>query len=84
MQPEDPWAVRAEIARKLNAEYPTWRVWITERWWWATRRTPLPDGASRVELYATACADTAEELRDALEEQARRWRRFNQRRSVRR
>ena len=77
MNARDPWAVRQEIAAKLDAEYPTWRVWITETWWWATRRTPLPQGATRAELYATVCTDTAEELRDALDEQARLWERFN-------
>ena len=66
----DPWALRREIAAKLEAEYPMWRVWITETLWWATRRTPLPPGAMKAELYATVAADTAEELRDGLEEQA--------------
>ena len=72
----DPWAVRQEIAAKLDAEYPSWRVWITETLWWATRRTPLPLRAMKAELYATVAADTAEGLRDALDEQARRWDRF--------
>lgn len=77
----DAWAVRQEIARKLEVEYPTWRVWITETWWWATRKTAaLPRGADRAELYATLCHDTAEELRDALDEQARRWARIDARR----
>lgn len=79
----DTWAVRQEIARRLETVYPTWRVWITERWWWATRRTPLPDGAGRADLHVTVPADTAEELRDALEEQARRWRLFTRPRPAR-
>ena len=73
----DPWTVRCEIAAKLDAEYPAWRIWITETLWWATRRTPLPFGAAKAELHATVVGDSAEELRDALDEQARRWDRFN-------
>ena len=69
--------MRREIAAKLDAEYPTWRVWITETLWWATRRTPLPVGAAKADLYATVAADSADELRDALDEQGRRWERFN-------
>lgn len=72
--------MRQEIARKLEAEHVAWRVWITETWWWATRKTPvLPPGGDRAELYLTLCADTAEELRDALDEQAQRWIRFTNR-----
>lgn len=75
---DNTWAVRHEIARKLEAAYPAWRVWITERWWWATRKTAaLPRAADGTDLYATLCHDTAEELRDALDEQDRRWRRFD-------
>lgn len=79
----DTWAVRQEIARRLETAYPTWRVWITDTWWWATRKTAaLPREADRADLYATLCRDTAEELRDALDEQTRRWNRFSRPRRV--
>lgn len=73
----DTWAVRQEIARRLETVYPTWRVWITETLWWGTRKTAaLPPGGGRADLSMTVCANTPEELRHALDEQSRRWARF--------
>lgn len=78
--PDDPWAVRRELAGKLGAKYPAWNVWITEHTWWATRRTPiLPADAMRHGLYMTVSADTPDELRAQLDEQTERQRRYRHR-----
>lgn len=74
--PPDPWAVRQEIARQLGEAYPAWRVWISEHTWWATRRTPLPPGALRHQLYATVTADTPQQLRAEIDEQIERQHRY--------
>lgn len=73
---EDPWAVRQEIVAKLSESYPTFNVWITEKTWWATRRTPaLPPNAIRHGLYMTVAAETPEELKQKIDEQIERWER---------
>lgn len=77
MNSGDSWAVRQEIAAKLNAAYPTFNVWATAKSWWATRKTPIPSNALRYGLYMTVTADSPEDLKRKIDEQLERWERFS-------
>lgn len=73
--------VEAEVADEpatIEQDYPAWHVWRSQAGrWWATRLgypRPPADGHPRDPQFAmTLDADTAAELREALEVQLRRF-----------
>ena len=49
-------------AERGTPVFPGWRVWRTQRWWFATRTSP----AKSPDAYATLDADTPHELAAAI------------------
>jgi hypothetical protein len=72
-------AVKAEVADEpamIEQDYPAWHVWRSQAGrWWATRlghvRPPADRDLKDAEFAMTLDADTAAELREALEFQLR-------------
>jgi hypothetical protein len=74
-------AVEAEVADEpamIEQDYPAWHVWQSQAGrWWATRlghvRPPADRDLKDPEFAMTLDADTAAELREALDLQLRRF-----------
>jgi hypothetical protein len=62
---------------RLRRNYPQWRIWrgMTEQrqpsGWYATRRNEITDADIDRGMHRTVDADTAERLRELLDEQMR-------------
>jgi hypothetical protein len=66
----------ADVPARLERDYPAWHVWQSQAGrWWATRLEPVRPPADRdpgnPDFATTLDADTAAELRQALESQLR-------------